>query len=187
MKKKNLLVILLFLLFVTIAFSDSRVEILNFKILNKNLTVNFRLREVANPALVKLIMAEQAVRIYYNISIYRKRGFLRANQKVWGVYNIFATIKYKRFARVFTINYKHGEKKIKKRFRRTRNNRKTVRKILKYFFNKIYTLKIPISTLDRNHDHILTIITRIASIRLRPPYGIINSTFNFQVKYERAF
>ena len=182
---------LFFLLFIAgSSFASPRLIINNFNASNQSVSFNFSLKGVANIPLLQLIMSDKAVRIKYEISIYEKRGFFRSDKRIWKTDNIHMVIKYKRFSRVFTVYYKNRLVKTKKRFIKPRSLKRTIRLILKYFFDKSFAISIPLIPLGVNRSqnkYFIKVKASVTSVSLAPPFNIINSSFNFKIEENIAF
>jgi hypothetical protein len=150
----------------------------------------YSLKGVANIPLLQLIMSDKAVKIKYEISIYEKKGIFRKDKRLFKTDNIHMIIKYKRFSRVFTVFYNNNSVKSKKRFIKPKNIKKTIRLILRYFFDKQLAIIIPLSSLGINRNenkYFVKIKAMVTSVSLAPPFNIINSSFNFQIEENIEF
>ncbi len=161
-----------------------------FEVSEKVLETTFKLKSAANPELISLIInSGQTVEISYRIKIFEKRGFLRSDRKVIPDTVLYSYINYNRFSRVFTLKFYDKNKKVTvKRFIRSPNNRKTIRMILSKFFYKKRNVKIDISSLNRKeYKHLFHFRVYISSVKLTPPYNIVNSSFNFRIDKDITF
>lgn len=187
--KKALITLIIFLI-INSAFSAPEVIMLKFKIDNNTLKTKFRLKSVANSELIELIInSGQRVEIEYRIKIFEKRGFLRSDKKVLKDYVLYSYITYNSFSRVFTLKFlDENNKATIKRFPRYVSNIKTIRMIVKKFFNKSRGVNINIAPLNRKeNEYLFKFRIYIRSVRLTPPYDIVNSSFNFRVDKDITF
>jgi len=189
---KSTIIFILILLFFQICFS-ARVDILEFEIINNKIKIKFALREVANDELIKVIFSGKHVSILYKVGIYQKMGFLRSDKQVGNEYVSAAVIKFDSFSNVITITYNHNneistKRLIAPRIKSPNDLIKAIQTIIKNFFNKDYAFQIQISNLNRAAEsYYIKIIAKIASIKLAPPYDMINPSFNFTIEERKQF
>ncbi len=188
MKKIKHILFSLLLFISSPLFASPRIQISEFNISGNTLSLAFNLREAANQELLALIFSNRAVRIAYKIDILKKEGIFRKDSVAWGSLSLNSLIRFDAFSRVFTVDYREGNTESRKKFVRTSNMRKTIRMIVSHFFNKIWRVNVPLNTLDRSRNSFTLRITAwIESVKLAPPYNIINSSFNFKIEELRDF
>jgi hypothetical protein len=184
MKRVLKLAILTILLFISPkVYASAGIVYIKHEIINNTLETEFRLTGAANEELISLIFSNKSVIIKYRIDIIQKRSIFKRDNVAWGTINIISDIKYDAFSRVFTVNYDFQGEKSRKRIVRSSDLRQSVKLIVMHFFNKSWLTKIPLTSLNRGeNNYSLRIKISVESIKLAPPYNIINSSFNFIIE-----